>query len=631
MPWKNPYTPSIQLGCLKAYIDSKYNNDDVRVYTYSAYVDIALKSFNKDHDMVSSTFKYLDELSYFLLVTKHFNPLNMDNPAPLYSKMIPELTEKGAGSATFAKSTAEAKSLMRSVKENTIEYLEKTLATKFESNKINIIGFSVAFNQLYASIFAYYYLYKKYTKKYNLIFLFGGASIGSELTLKLLKRYKVRAFTAIGEGEGKIERFIQTCLDENNLQKLVPRLRQKIKDHKQGFFYLDKEGISSQGTREADACFQLPAINDLPLPDYDEYFASIQRAKPDHANSEHLQIPLEGSRGCARNCDFCGLNKNWKGFRKKDPENIYKQLLKIGSKHKCHRITFVDNTCESWISTVSSKLLESKDKFTIFAELRTAHKQPFWRKISKAGFMYYQLGCESLSDPLLKRMNKGIRVIDNLRALKYCCELGVTVYKNLIIYHPKTKVDDVLEMERVLKYIPHLGKFELAEYEVTEGSPIYNSLSNEEKKDLIIVTSYNVDKKIQSLLPGKLKLNNEDFLSKETIEATDRFKERYLKLKTKYLHLKITSQTEDKTTIYDNRYTDGEIFTLQDAHALIYDICHQGLTQDEIFETTEFDHRDIMSILDDFIDSRLMIKVGPHYLSLALRQLQENPGKYAAA
>ena len=236
-----------------------------------------------------------------------------------------------------------------------------------------------------------------------------------------------------------------------------------------------------------------------------------------------------------------------------------------------------------------------------------------------AGFKWIQVGCEALSDPLLARMNKGTTVLDNLRAMKYCTELHVNVFSNLILYHPKTTLSDVRETQRVLSCIPHFGRIHLATYELAENSPLFVGLSGAQRRRISRDNTFQLSPQLLSVYPTALQLPRSLCLSRETIAALKRLQSGYCEVSAERIYLSILSQNKVRITLFDNRSGTGLIHTLEGVEVSIYDACHRGLTLGQIVECAKVDEKIARRVLRELVKKKLMICVGQHYLSLALR------------
>jgi hypothetical protein len=62
----------------------------------------------------------------------------------------------------------------------------------------------------------------------------------------------------------------------------------------------------------------IPNLNDVPYPDYTDYNFSLY---------DDVVIPLNDSRGCIKNCEFCDIIEHWKKYQYRTAENVFAEML----------------------------------------------------------------------------------------------------------------------------------------------------------------------------------------------------------------------------------------------------------------------------------------------------------------
>lgn len=634
MPWKYPYSPSIAIAGLKSYLEMRLGDDKgLKIYTYSAHLDIAVRSLDEEHVFFQTPQYDFTELPYYLILLKRFNPFSVKNPKQQHDDLIRRMSSMQSTCA-LSKTTAGIRKKLNLLEKNTITYIETKLIPRLEKGAINIVGLSVTFKQLYSSLFAYYYLHNKYGRRFNLLFLFGGGFVCIDKVLNNLRQCKPDAFAIIGEGELRLEKIIDVCLKARQMGDPIHAARRAISKLGDDYVYLGNGRRRRAPSPPARCSEQLSSLDILPFPDYGEYIEALHALYPDASKfrkiKKRVTLHLEGSRGCMGKCDFCGLNANWRHFRRKRPELIHDDVIALRGKYGFRRISFADNTCDSWVSSFSNirrermKRHQKYPRIYMWGEMRTDHDEDLWTRMALAGFQSVQLGIESMSDPLLEKMRKGTSTIANLQAWKYCLEMDIYVWANIIVYHPKTTLEDVLETERIMEYIPHFGKFTVVRFSLAEGSPIYCELSDDDRKRLL------GDRNEWGMSDLQLKtyvhpyeFHLDKILSRATIEALDRFESKYSRPAKKKVYLEVRRGERKNRVIYDTRYGESYHHILEGDEVLVYDACHKGRTEEEIAELTKLNTVKVRRILDEMVKKRLMVDVRPHYLSIALRPREE--------
>jgi hypothetical protein len=76
--------------------------------------------------------------------------------------------------------------------------------------------------------------------------------------------------------------------------------------------------------------------------------------------------------------------------------------------------------------------------------------------LQRAGIRFVQPGLESLSSDVLRLMRKGVTAAQNIQLLKWCKELGVKAYWNILWGFPGEAPESYLEMARLIPLLVHL-------------------------------------------------------------------------------------------------------------------------------------------------------------------------------
>ena len=281
MPFAILDGPSIQLGTLYSYLKNK----GIPVDVHHAYLRCAeildpklyrLISYSMRDEIFYPYFLYPENFQrYRYAITNYFNNIVKYRPISLATVLA------------------------------RLNSFNEELLAKLDFSKYFLIGFSVTYDQLKSSIF----LSRKIKQRYpDIPIVFGGAYCNGDLGISLLKTFSEIDFIVSGEGEETL-----TALFKNLANKKFAAIK--------GLGWRDNGNVKFNGFPE-----QLP-LDSLPLPEYEEYFHELENSSPDFQNAVryHLNIPVEGSRGCWWNkCTFCNLNTQYNGYR----ENLLSVLLR---------------------------------------------------------------------------------------------------------------------------------------------------------------------------------------------------------------------------------------------------------------------------------------------------------------
>lgn len=233
------------------------------------------------------------------------------------------------------------------------------------------------------------------------------------------------------------------------------------------------DGIPWQANPEVTALVQQPACSPRFLqtrlvhtlegqsrPDFEPYFADLAR-HPALAAQLRVQIPMEASRGCwwgeKNHCTFCGLNGASMSFRSKPADAVLADIRAYARAYPECDICFVDNIMDrGYYHSLLPKLARDASGTRFFFEIKSNVSKDEVRALRDAGVRHIQPGIESLSDPVLRLMRKGVSTIQNLQLLKWCVEFGIRVDWNILWGFPGESPEDYDAMARLVPLLWHL-------------------------------------------------------------------------------------------------------------------------------------------------------------------------------
>ena len=618
MPWAKPDTPSIQLGSLKAHLDQALGGQ-ADCHPYSAFFTILHELGGPRFGEVHREFDAYDEYAYLLLYLRRFGPAEFRRQ-PGFARLVKGLR------VSWAKPLSVGR--LDGLDRATRKFLDDRVGANLLATGINLVGFTLNFDQLYASVYAAEHLRQKHPAQ-RFLFVFGGCSASLPAAYKLLTRLEIKGVVVIGEGERKLESLVRTLRGLTPEQAAAPLAA--VRGMEPGIIEIG-EKVDLVACSPACYATQVDEIDELPLPDYDEYFQALRDACADKdayaAFCGDTSLNVEGSRGCFSRCDFCGLNRTWKGFRAHDAQRVVTSTIALTRKYGTSQVQFVDSVCDAWAREYAQTLLRQGVWQRSFMELRGSHHEEFWTLLSLAGVRSVQVGIEAVAPLLLKAIGKGISVVRNLATQKYLSELGVWTNNNLITHHPRSTLADVAETRRILPYIPHWNPFDLSPFLLMAGSRLYESVSLEERAALkstcrirlsaqaaryALEYSYQVP---PCLDPGPA-----------VHRAWNAFERGYIRQCKKYEcaqpRLDVVRVDSNTLRITDARASNARFYELCGDQARVYECCHAGLTLEEIARETNFSHPTIASAIAPCIKAKLILQVEDHYLSVALRPRDE--------
>lgn len=201
---------------------------------------------------------------------------------------------------------------------------------------------------------------------------------------------------------------------------------------------------------------------ELPFANFDDY--DLWKY-PGQLNKGYPQMPIFGSKGCVRNCDFCDVNAVQGRFRFRTGKNIFKEILFLAEKYGIRDFNFTD-------SLVNGSLSSFMEWVSALAEYNNANpdKRITWngswicRPIGQMPQKYYQImaesGCESLttgfesgSDRVLTAMVKKTNVAAFKYEMEQLSKYNIKVLGLFIIGHWAETWEDFVETCDFLYYL----------------------------------------------------------------------------------------------------------------------------------------------------------------------------------
>lgn len=306
------------------------------------------------------------------------------------------------------------------------------------------VGFTSTFEQNIASLALARRLRARWPK---LTILFGGANWEGEMGRELHARFPFVDIAFSGEADESLPRVIDELAAGRGPDALgqIP-----------GLVIRDGAG-ASRATPEPRA---VSRMDDLPIPDYADYFEALERSG---AAAEVVPTLLfETSRGCwwgAKNhCTFCGLNGHAMTFRSKSGERAIAELRQLVAAWPTGYVGVVDNILDmKYFTTFFPALIEAGLGVQLFWEVKANLSREQVAMLARAGVTRIQPGIESLSTRLLKEMRKGTTALRNVLLLRHCRQHGIAVDWNILHNVPGERPEDYRTMRAMLPAIGHLA------------------------------------------------------------------------------------------------------------------------------------------------------------------------------
>jgi ribosomal peptide maturation radical SAM protein 1 len=433
MPLAEANRPSIQLGLLKALADSH----GFAASTHALFLDFMAFVGAGDYGLLSG--RSLLGIGDWLFSREAYGERAPDPESRLFAEQ-PDLAAwlRRIGPSLTAERMVEIRT------EVVPAYLDHLMETAWGDQRV--VGFSTNFEQNTASIA----LARRIKDRFpSTLVVFGGANCDGLMGEELLASSDAIDFVVSGEADTSFTRLLVHLTEGRGTPSSIPGLRMH-------------GGGDGPAVVSGPANAPLRRMDDLPTPDYTEYFERARRLGIlDEVTATDVFLPVETSRGCwwgaKRQCTFCGLNGSTMEYRSKSPERVVAELAELNERYGTLRFNAVDNILdESYFDTVLPVLADIPKDYVFFYEIKASASREQVRRLSAAGVRAVQPGIESLNSHVLGLMRKGTRASTNVNLMRWALHHGIDIAWNLLYGFPGETDADYDEQADLLPLLVHL-------------------------------------------------------------------------------------------------------------------------------------------------------------------------------
>ncbi len=457
MPFSNLRWPCLGPGLLKAAVARRGIGCDLAYLNFDFAERVGLEAY----DWIADCFAFV--LGGERLFAKHDfgDALPSDE---LYFRDV--LLPADAGLSNTDRRDFEA------VGKHVEPFLEACVA-RIDWARYSIVGFSASFQQTMPSMC----LARRIKQiRPEVRILLGGAACEGPMGVELLRQFAQIDYVFLGEADqtfpgvveqilaGKMVRLSPGVVGRDSLalrERAVRVEGDSCPPVCQGIAHsnpLPKE--KGTETPPDPAAFLIRNLDELPYPDFDDYFLRWQ-ASPLREQIRPLLF-FETSRGCwwgeKHHCLFCGLNGAALTFRSKSPQRAIDELRYLIERHGVRRACSADNILDYRYFQSFLPLLEAAGLGLEFEyELKTNLTRTQVQTLLASGLRAAQLGIETFATSLLRRTNKGATGLQNVQTLKWFSEAGIEVKWNLLYGFPGEDPADYTWLAQLLPSLYHLA------------------------------------------------------------------------------------------------------------------------------------------------------------------------------
>ena len=598
MPFAETSIPSIQLALLQSYL----TNRDIEIETLHLYLKAAdfygLKNYNYHINPPNDS--YIAQMAF----SKYLFPDNWKKNIRKFEYFYNEIMGYDKGITqdfTFEKYIGL-----------TDEFYNWTVS-KINWDRFDIIGFTLNYGQFLSTLAVAKKIKELFPEKK---IIFGGSTTINELGKRVLKTFYFVDYIISGDGEESL--FL---LASNTSNEQIPGL----------IYRKDKEVFWNKNNNLID-------LNNLPFLNFESYYSNLSNVSDDIKQYYSLygRLPIELSRGCWwNNCTFCNIHAYHKKYREKNYERFIEELTFLSDTFNMLEFQVIGCTLpQKNYKQLCEKITELNRDYIFYIESRAGQlKLEEYTLLKNAGFTNIQTGIEAFSSNYLKKINKGVRLIDNIAALKFCKENNIKNSYNLIIDYPNEENKDFKETEQNIRlFKQYLDPPQISKFVVGYGSKIYE---NPEKFNIEKIEHKIID---TIMYPPEILANNfcffYSFKRKEESEENN-----WNKLVTDWkndFETRAISGVKRNTTvdklifyyvdggcfvkIYDKRFNNQvKIYVLDKNEREVFLSCKNVVSLKKIIsELNNISEKRIREILKSFIQIGIVFKEEEWYLSLPL-------------
>jgi ribosomal peptide maturation radical SAM protein 1 len=611
MPWEVLKFPSIQLGILERVLEGAGIGTEVR----------SLKLAFMEHCVTATSGRPDDErigvADYERVACEHFEAGLGDwiFAVPPFRRNTPEADEaylaylRGKG---ISKPDLDKALAMRALVPAFLERCtEEILAAR-----PRIVGFTSVFSQNVPSLVLARMLRERDP---SLRVVFGGANCDGPMGVALHRAFPWVDVVVRGEAERVLPDVVRDLLAGGPIRP------------QPGLCYRDGERsivVEQSGGPSV-------AMDDVPIPNYDEYFERLPQASFAPEILPEVWLPFQSARGCwwgaKSHCTFCGLNGTSMAFRSKSPDRIVEELVAQATRYGRLDFLAVDEIIDlRYLRELLPRLRATGHDFRLFYETKSNLRRDQVRTLRETGVDRIQPGIESLSTPILELMRKGVTGLQNVRLLKWCAEYGVHPAWNVLYGLPGEPAEEYARMADVMASLTHFEPPQLVRLGIDRFSP-YHERPREFGLELAGPLPYyrhiyELDDATLAQLAYAFDYRYLDGRDPETyVEPVRAAVERWQASRAAGFRSLRYRRGPGFLVIRDRRPNlDPADYSFGEDEARIYLACDDGATATAAWEavrvhgSAELTVEDVQEFLDELVASRLVYQENGRYLSLAL-------------
>lgn len=431
-PWMIPTWPSLAIGCLKAYLRAS----GIRARCCHLHLEAAVKLGWAHYNALADTWGAGEALFGALL-----DPADSDRLVSAAAQMLRE-----ADHATTAK-WAEEKAC-----DDLTAFVDSWLERERPEN-YPVVGGTVGAMQLCGTL----YLMRRVRERGHVgQRVLGGSGLVGSVAREVLVRCPDVDAIVDGEGENALLGLVKRVMGASQTLAGLPGV-------------LARDGTGEVVIGDTAATVNM---NTAPAADLDEFYeTAFELGVPKTA----LTIPYEHSRGCEwehrtkgklNGCTFCGLYRNSPDHRRRSLDRIINDVESAIQRFRVLNLGFVDAYLpKDYREELLDGLVRLPADMSFFTEMRCDLTKATVERLAVRASRV-QLGVESFSSAILRRIGKGIGAAKSVHSVRLCQEHGIPTQYNLMLRIPGVPRSEIEELYQALPTLfglipPHATNFYL--------------------------------------------------------------------------------------------------------------------------------------------------------------------------
>lgn len=213
-------------------------------------------------------------------------------------------------------------------------------------------------------------------------------------------------------------------------------------------------------------------LDSLPFPDL-EFVSEDPYPPSTYWNEGRAELvpalTLNTSRSCPYNCSFCGVLTIGREYRMRSPESIASEFIYFRDRDQTRYLHVYFSDANFFVKPQRAievfealRAVDSEVTFSFGTRVnQIIRASPLLGKMRELGLRFIELGIESNSKPMLKRLAKGVTPEMNTAAVRMLSRHEIDLSLDFIMFDPSTETSDLLANLQFLRevglydYVPH--------------------------------------------------------------------------------------------------------------------------------------------------------------------------------